>query len=606
MKIKNKKNFFLATTSYDKIFINKKNNPFFLGYFCLTDKCNLSEYNSKNVLPDHWGSKKKILSKYAYLKKTTNYLFRLLVKKLNAIHNKNGTENYWRIIIYPWVCYYVTTLYDRWEIITQLKKKAKKNSFYTYEYEFKNNILEIADINEWLVKSHSEQFNNKLFNKIIKLRKVENIDILKKKIKFLSSFKNKKSLEKNNKSLNNISINFIYLMIDKLLSKIGIKFNKIFFDKLNYKNIYFLKLCFETFQVPSKNYDLFKTSNFVKSYEKNKRDKIKFDLNKKITFHSFLLNEVKNYLPISYLENYKIFLDNHKTILKKKRLFIGSYSIQFDDCFKTFLAESKSEGSKYILAEHGAGIHSSRDAIYDHFYNVSDRIIYPSKKIKKNKHTYIGLEILKKKREVKRKNISNKILVNFHEFSKFIFRIPVTNPPFSYEVKNFVKYLNGFGRLKNKIKKNLKFRVKGHHGLNCEKRFSQVFGKNSIENKKLINFTSSINESKLVICFIPQTSYIECIYNNIPTILVGNKESFFDTEKRLKILKKLQLNKMYFNDMENAADFINSNWSKIDIWWNNKSLQSFRKNFLKEYYDVSDTNYMNMKNLIKKELKFLK
>ena len=44
----------------------------------------------------------------------------------------------------------------------------------------------------------------------------------------------------------------------------------------------------------------------------------------------------------------------------------------------------------------------------------------------------------------------------------------------------------------------------------------------------------------MVVCFIPQTSYIECLYNNIPTILVGNKKSFFDTNKRLKILKGLK------------------------------------------------------------------
>ena len=70
--------------------------------------------------------------------------------------------------------------------------------------------------------------------------------------------------------------------------------------------------------------------------------------------------------------------------------------------------------------------------------------------------------------------------------------------------------------------------------------------KNSIENKDSINFSTSREQSKLVICFIPQTSYVECIYNNIPTILVGNKESFFDTSKRLKILKKSKKNNLYF------------------------------------------------------------
>ena len=34
-----------------------------------------------------------------------------------SIHNIDETKEYWRIIIYPWICQYVTTVFDRWEII---------------------------------------------------------------------------------------------------------------------------------------------------------------------------------------------------------------------------------------------------------------------------------------------------------------------------------------------------------------------------------------------------------------------------------------------------------------------------------------------------------
>ena len=308
------------------------------------------------------------------------------------------------------------------------------------------------------------------------------------------------------------------------------------------------------------------------------------------------------YLPRSYLENYKTFLKSHRKIFKKRRLFIGSYSVQFDDCFKIFFAESRSNGSRYIMAAHGAGIHASRDAIYDHFYNISDKVICSSRKaIEKKKHTYVGLDIFKKLEHKNEKDKKSKILVNFHEFSKFVFRTPVTTPPFSEEVENFKKTIKGFKLLNKESKKNLRFRVKGHYGLNSKQRFAKVFGK--IDS---INFTDSLRESKLVVCFIPQTSYIESIYNNIPTILVGNKESFFDTSKRLKILKSLKKNNLYFDNMEQAANFINKNWNNIDFWWNSKNLQKFIKGFLKKNYDISENNYDLMKKLIKAELNKIK
>ncbi len=606
MKIRSKKNnFFLSTTSLDQKYF-KRQKSFYLGYFCISDKSNLRLFNSKNVLVEHWGTKKKILSKYSFLKDTTNYLFTFLVKKLNKIHNTNKSEDYWRIIIYPWVCYYVTTLYDRWQIISQLKKKCKNSYFHTCEYESKHNLLEIGDINEWWIKTQSDQFNNQMFNKIIKLRKIKKIKIIKKKI---SKFPNNEInyIFKENFTIKNTIKKFLVFLSDKVLNNIGIIFNKIYFDKVNFKKFFFLRLCFENFQIPVKNFNFFNTTNFNKSYDKELRKKLRFDQKMRSDFYSFLFNEIKNYLPRSYLENYKIFLKSHRKIFKKRRLFIGSYSVQFDDCFKIFFAESRSNGSRYIMAGHGAGIHASRDAIYDHFYNISDKVICSSRKaIEKKKHTYVGLDIFKKLEHKNEKDKKSKILINFHEFSKFVFRTPVTTPPFSEEVENFKKTIKGFKLLNKESKKNLRFRVKGHYGLNSKQRFAKVFGKNSIEKIDSINFTDSLRESKLVVCFIPQTSYIESIYNNIPTILVGNKESFFDTSKRLKILKSLKKNNLYFDNMEQAANFINKNWNNIDFWWNSKNLQKFIKGFLKKNYDISENNYDLMKKLIKAELNKIK
>ena len=39
-----------------------------------------------------------------------------------------------------------------------------------------------------------------------------------------------------------------------------------------------------------------------------------------------------------------------------------------------------------FMAAHGAGIHASRDAIYDHFYNISDKIICSSRRLVKKKN----------------------------------------------------------------------------------------------------------------------------------------------------------------------------------------------------------------------------
>ena len=149
-------------------------------------------------------------------------MFLSLLNYLNKTHNINKNENYWRIIIYPWVCFYVSTIFDRWEIINYLLKNEKKKLFYTYEYNTDKKFDEISNTLDWFYKSQSDEFNDKIFNEIIKFKNTGKIKIIKKKIKSLK--KNKKNDKK--KKLN------LFEIIDTLLSKIGIFSNTIFLIRL--------------------------------------------------------------------------------------------------------------------------------------------------------------------------------------------------------------------------------------------------------------------------------------------------------------------------------------------------------------------------------------
>lgn len=587
--MKKKKSFFLVKNSIDEDFF-KQYPKYYLGYFCLNHNSNLKNFNSKNVLENHWQSKKEIKKKYNYIRKVSNILQLLLKKNLNWIHKRNENLNYWRIIIFPWVCSYVVTLYDRWQIISKLQKK-KNYSFFTHEYTNEKKISEIYDMEDWINKTQSELFNNYLFNKIIREKKIKNIKIKKKKSKKIYFNFEKLILNK-------------YSFFNKILSTISIYFNRILFDNINYNKFLFFKLSLQTFNIPSRSLSFFTSKIFKNFYNFHLRKKIEINLKASSKFEQFLFKELVYLFPKSYLENYQSCINYFKNFLKEKRLIVGSNMIQFNDCFKIFLAESKLKKSRYIYLEHGAGIYSSKDVLFNHFYKVSDKFISGIAQIKKYKKiANLGLDIFfKEKKFIKKKE---KILINFHEFRKYIFRIPFTNPPFSEEVKEFRKILLGFEKLENKVKKQLKFRVKETAGLGSKKRFSKIFGANSIENTHSIKYSDSILESKLVICFIPQTSYFECIYRNIPTILIGNRDSFFDTNERKNLLRKLKLNNMYFENISEAIKFLNNNSNNYLLWWQSKKTQIVKNYLLKKYYPVSKGFSYKFKEFLKEEIKSL-
>ena len=187
MKKRSLNSFFLAKTALDKNFKRKK--KFHLGYFCISANCDLNKFSKRNILQDHWRNKKNILKKYKYVESITNEMFLSLLNYLNKTHNINKNENYWRIIIYPWVCFYVSTIFDRWEIINYLLKNEKKKLFYTYEYNTDKKFDEISNTLDWFYKSQSDEFNDKIFNEIIKFKNTGKIKIIKKNKIFKKKYK---------------------------------------------------------------------------------------------------------------------------------------------------------------------------------------------------------------------------------------------------------------------------------------------------------------------------------------------------------------------------------------------------------------------------------
>ena len=60
---------------------------------------------------------------------------------------------------------------------------------------------------------------------------------------------------------------------------------------------------------------------------------------------------------------------------------------------------------------------------------------------------------------------------------------------------------------------------------------------------------NSVLNSKLVLCHVPQTSFTECLFYNVPTVLIVDdledkktETSFFDTREKKENSKKIFTN----------------------------------------------------------------
>ncbi len=159
--------------------------------------------------------------------------------------------------------------------------------------------------------------------------------------------------------------------------------------------------------------------------------------------------------------------------------------------------------------------------------------------------------------------------------------------------------------LNPEIKSKIKLRTKTDYfneGYNYEKRFSEMFGKKSVDKYSSKNtsgsFMNTLLNSKLIVVTYPQTAFSEAMYTNIPTILLIKKDLWQFSRTALQILNVLKENRMAFEDFYEAATHINKNWKELDLWWKSENVQFARKRFLENFFNVKSNWYREWSDYI--------
>ena len=194
-------------------------------------------------------------------------------------------------------------------------------------------------------------------------------------------------------------------------------------------------------------------------------------------------------------------------------------------------AENRLNKSKIIVSDHGGGLHPK----LNHYFKFSEK--YYDKKLSyyKNNHKNFyhklppTLPIIKKKKTNTNKDKLTLLITPCTRYQSLCMSIPFFDKWIDQmsEIIYFSKNLN------NRIKKKLKFRIKeipSHilgDGVMITEIFRSVFGYKKVESlNNGPTLFESLDNSKLVINNYPQTAFSECLFLNIPTILICSQTSW--------------------------------------------------------------------------------
>ncbi|MBN1385103.1 MAG: hypothetical protein JW983_09510 [Elusimicrobia bacterium] len=573
---------FLVTTA-DQRFWKTDKPILFLGEWCkLFSQRGIWENLSYEILPYHWDDRRKLHQDYLYLNKLYEQTLCDLSKCLNQIHCVNHTLRYWRILIGPWLLFFVQILYDRYRSIVKAVESQKVTDTIIGGYEQ----------GQWLPKDSSEfmrWFTDDAYNHYLYSRIIEHLD----KIPFsVLKVKGNSGAYPKHRDYNS-GFSFTFKKVLKYFIRFYEKFTCRYFNRIVFVIADFfprdlLRLQFSLGQFPF----LFPVKVTLPN------SNIKWDLRNKIIckqpnneFEQLLNKILREQIPMVYLEGYnraeQISLNAYPAHPKIILTATAHYGV---DAFKFWAAYHVDRGVKLAGVQHG-GLYGSAlwHSQEEHELKVCDRFYtwgWSSKTHNNTKSLPVArLNTLKQSVSPNKKGRILMVLSAMPRYSYHLYSGCVASSGYNVYLDEQFKFVEN---LSDRNKELLLVRLyQVDFACDQQKRWSYKFpdvecctGCQSIDKR--------FNESRLVICTYNATTFLETFTLNIPTIIFWNPhqwelrpdaQPYYDELRRVGILH---------DTPESAAKKVNEICEDTISWWQQPEIQTAKNQFCHQFAYTSD------------------
>ncbi len=135
-----------------------------LGHWCNNIVEKNINFSTENY---HWSDLSKVKKDYVYLKNTYELFLSALTIYLNNYHRVNHSENYWRVIIGPWLLQSLCIIFDRWETLQKSFKENENKIDEVNIIRFDEELLISDNFYSFTKRMETHDWNHKVFIEII-------------------------------------------------------------------------------------------------------------------------------------------------------------------------------------------------------------------------------------------------------------------------------------------------------------------------------------------------------------------------------------------------------------------------------------------------------
>jgi len=557
--------YFLVTTALESTW-DSSCKTVFLGEWCKLYKKRPIWKKMDTITHEyHWDDREKYYSDYQYLDSLYEKKLALLSQKLGKMHGVTTNIRFWRIIIGPWLRFFIDSVFDRYENIRSLTKL----------HEIENTLILQYKLFDWAPSNFacfykqltSDAWNHVIFSECIKDIGLPHTDLdirLKEKEEVQLGFKDK-------------FINKVLLLTNKLtpsfLNKIVIVAPYIGISKL-------FKWQLQLGQLPFLSRE--KNFNLSKNTDNKKRDLLKDD-NVKDGYEQLLDRLIVNLIPLNYVENFDIFYKKSLACYPKKPSVIyTANAYQANDSFKFWLAHHTEKKVPFVLGQHGGNMGIARiNQTEDHQVNIAN--VYLSWGWNDGKKTNIKPLPTPQLDKIQPKyKQGGDIVIALSDYPRYFYcqySVPVASQVLGY-IDEQIEFIDSLNRnLREKLKIRL---VSDNFDWGLKGRLIDSGYENFLDNSKQ-KFIPRINDCSLSVSTSNTTTFLETLSLNFPTIVFFNPIWYEIREDAKILVDELRGVGILHDTPESAANLLNAIGGNIDSWWNDQELQKVREKFCSTY-----------------------
>jgi putative transferase (TIGR04331 family) len=156
---------------FSKIFLEKAksniDNTFLVGsWFYFKNFPELKNVKKENHFCLSF-EKEELNSHFNYLAELYERLIEELSEQLNAINKINYPIKYWRILLGPWVQYFLQSTFMRWSLIEKISENGRYNCDLVDISSEEIIPLDLVEFSDLII---DEQWNSLIYSEIIKLK----------------------------------------------------------------------------------------------------------------------------------------------------------------------------------------------------------------------------------------------------------------------------------------------------------------------------------------------------------------------------------------------------------------------------------------------------